>query len=269
MKKKIITLLIILVTSSAAAQDISLHCTYLEDYSSKLTNVDKKEYDEWQLNIQNNTSEFYSVRQRAYRQLKDSMIAQGATAYEIIAASKDMLKSTQCLTIYKQFPQKSQWTVLDEVFTYKYKYIEEMNHPKWQLTSKKKEILGYKCQQAETDFLGRHWTIWYTPEIPVQEGPWKLWGLPGLILDAEDTNHYFHFYCIEIKKTASKPINLSLHDKHITCKRKKLLAERLEYDTNTAAFIKQRKGYDCQMYHQNGLPMKGVNEAPIYLEDIK
>ena len=29
-------------------------------------------------------------------------------------------------------------------------------------------------------------TVWYTPEIPVSQGPGNYWGLPGLILEAND-----------------------------------------------------------------------------------
>lgn len=48
-----------------------------------------------------------------------------------------------------------------------------------------KDIIGHKCQLAETDFRGRHWKVWFTLDIPLPIGPWKFGGLPGLILQAE------------------------------------------------------------------------------------
>ncbi len=48
-----------------------------------------------------------------------------------------------------------------------------------------KNILGYECIMAQTDYHGRKWTAWFSPEIPVHEGPWKLHGLPGIVLRAE------------------------------------------------------------------------------------
>lgn len=48
------------------------------------------------------------------------------------------------------------------------------------------EICGYICRKATCTFRGRDWTAWYAPEMPFQSGPWKLHGLPGLILKATD-----------------------------------------------------------------------------------
>lgn len=74
-----------------------------------------------------------------------------------------------------------------------WKYKEMWEKPEWQISEESKEILGYQCFKASTDYRGRRWTAWFAPEIPVQEGPWKLCGLPGLILEAYDAGRDYVF----------------------------------------------------------------------------
>jgi len=52
----------------------------------------------------------------------------------------------------------------------------------WKLTSNTKNILGYKCQEARTNFRGRNYYAYFTDELPFRVGPWKFNGLPGVIL---------------------------------------------------------------------------------------
>lgn len=56
----------------------------------------------------------------------------------------------------------------------------------WDITGETKTIAGYECIKATVDFRGRKWIAWFAPDIPLSYGPWKLHGLPGLIIQAYD-----------------------------------------------------------------------------------
>jgi GLPGLI family protein len=62
---------------------------------------------------------------------------------------------------------------------------------KWEIKEEMMSIGKFKCKKAIGDFRGRTYIVWFTEEIPLPYGPFKLNGLPGLILEAEDTEKMF------------------------------------------------------------------------------
>lgn len=56
----------------------------------------------------------------------------------------------------------------------------------WELKPDTMTILNYLCYRAVCQWRGREYEAWYTPEIPIGEGPLKFGGLPGLIMKVED-----------------------------------------------------------------------------------
>lgn len=77
--------------------------------------------------------------------------------------------------------------VLSNIFDRKHTYVKE-TLPKfiWKITKQKKKIGTFNCVLGTTTFRGRNYCAWYAPEIAVYSGPWKLNGLPGMILEAYD-----------------------------------------------------------------------------------
>jgi len=63
----------------------------------------------------------------------------------------------------------------------------------WVLQPEKKKIDKYTCQKATGNYAGRVYEVWFTPDLPYHDGPWKLNGLPGLILEAHDANNEIVF----------------------------------------------------------------------------
>ena len=67
------------------------------------------------------------------------------------------------------------WAPSQAGFSYSLAHIYEEEVPalEWEMTGEHSEVASFDCQKAECDFRGRRWEAWFTPEIPVSEGPWK------------------------------------------------------------------------------------------------
>jgi GLPGLI family protein len=68
----------------------------------------------------------------------------------------------------------------------------------WELLNETKNISSFNCQKARGNFRGRTYSVWFTNDIPVSMGPWKLNGLPGLILEATDSLNQFQYFAEKI-----------------------------------------------------------------------
>ncbi|WP_196887574.1 GLPGLI family protein [Aureivirga sp. CE67] len=83
----------------------------------------------------------------------------------------------------------------------------------WKIKEEFKEISGIRCQKATTNFRGRKYIAWFTESIPSPTGPWKLGGLPGLIMEAhdEDSNVNFLFKSFTKNYSGKEKININLN----------------------------------------------------------
>ncbi|MCM1218335.1 MAG: GLPGLI family protein [Lachnospiraceae bacterium] len=104
--------------------------------------------------------------------------------------------------------------------------IPEMN---WCVTNKIDSICGYTCTLATAQFRGRTWSGWFTTEIPVSLGPWKLSGLPGLILKAADESGVYEFECVELSAEKVPVYVYDYPNKQIISRREYLKYEKNSY----------------------------------------
>ena len=100
--------------------------------------------------------------------------------------------------IYKNYPI-GKMTVSEVIPTSHFIYLDSINAQHWDIVDSIKTVLGYECQKATTHFRGRHWVAWFAPEIPVSDGPWKLMGLPGLIMEAYDSSRHYRYEIIGLE----------------------------------------------------------------------
>ena len=83
-----------------------------------------------------------------------------------------------------------------------YTYQEDIPQIDWVLSDSTKMICGFLCHQATAVFRGRNWIAWFC-DIPKSVGPWKLNGLPGLILEAQSEDKEHTFTAISVRRSSS------------------------------------------------------------------
>lgn len=123
--------------------------------------------------------------------------------------------------ILKNFPA-GKVTTLDEIAINRFRCEETNDVPQWELLEETDTVLSYPCQKARCTFKGRDFEAWFTTEIPRSEGPWKLHGLPGLILKAEDSQKHYVFECIGIEQSKGNEPLLFTGGKYEPISRKNL-----------------------------------------------
>jgi GLPGLI family protein len=183
-------------------------------YASKAKNyIDREKLSEdlMFLDAGNKGSKFYSFYNFYSDSLKQSLEYLGLSAAEIFEKTRKLQRGSSD-QIYKDYSNSS-INFVSKILNQDYWYADNCVQ-QWDLTQDTLTILNYICHKAVCDFRGREWIVWYTPEIPMKDGPWKLGGLPGLILKAEDSKGEFSFECKGMTIMTSKfPLTLPYKEK--------------------------------------------------------
>lgn len=116
-----------------------------------------------------------------------------------------------------------------------YQYEENEVHLSWKLQSEKKKILVYDCFKATTEYRGRRYTAWYSPDLPFNEGPYVFGGLPGLVMEVEDDKKEYQFLLIGIEKK-EMPIYLRNDKEILNVTRKQFRDVQRNYHENPGFF---------------------------------
>ena len=101
--------------------------------------------------------------------------------------------------IFKNYPE-GKITKINSIMGDFFKYRQSLNAFDWELTSETSEMNGFKVQKATTEYGGRTWVAWFTPDIPYNDGPYKFNGLPGLILETRDTRDHYVFELVSVER---------------------------------------------------------------------
>ena len=190
--------------------------------------------------------QMFDAAAAAYVQNRDRNAMDGVVYHSRLYVTKDFAKSVS--TTYDQAGM-GECGYYDEPFSeIDWLIVEDST----------KTILDYQCIMATTDYHGRKWTVWFTPEIPMQDGPWKFCGLPGLIMEASEPSgqHSFTVTGIEV---SSQPIFPVFSTEYEKMDRKDMLRAARHYRENTHAMFKAA----------TGLELGGGVDAPVTDESRK
>ncbi|MEG0518583.1 MAG: GLPGLI family protein [Bacteroidales bacterium] len=209
-------------------------CIYSISYRYKYYEREDKKipyFDHCMLDIGNRISSYYSL----YTDQMDSIMYNNRKRGSMGIDPRTELNKKYKLNstekgiyddYYKNFPNKGELTVSTGIMSTEYIYNEPSPVMNWKITGGTDSIiLGYPCNKADLLFRGRSYVAWFTPQIPINNGPWKFQGLPGLILKVTESNGYFEWEITEIQNTPKKPIYVYAHNgvKHKKCTRLELL----------------------------------------------
>jgi GLPGLI family protein len=122
--------------------------------------------------IDNNRSRYYTVEKEKYKPKDehDVMIMPDTANQVFIDLLSGVLFSQEMDLKKKTF------------------FVSDSLHPmKWMISAEERMIDSFRCIKASCQFRGREYVAWFCPDLPLPLGPWKMGGLPGLIVDLHDT----------------------------------------------------------------------------------
>ena len=189
------------------------------------------------LDIGNEVTYFYNHDFMMYNAVCDSLKERGYGVHEVAhyIAAKKIVIPKMVFSVLRNYPSAGKTLYAHFVFENYYYYEEETPQIDWQLIAGDTTLLGYQCQKATCKFRGRDWTVYYTMDIPISEGPYKFCGLPGLVMYAADSKGDFTFTCIGIESPNEAEIVVD-KSKWQKVEKKKLNKMLIEYYDDTLAW---------------------------------
>lgn len=238
-----ILLLLLLLSLQGSAQksytdQIRFLATYQYSYQPDSTDLESVKSEEMQLYLGTASSRFSSTG----KVMKDYILANRSKSSQSTAKFAQFQSQVPPTTIhYHIFKHYSsqELSFTESVIKDKFRYVQNLNLFDWKIQEDKKEIHGYQVQKASTRFAGRDYVAWFSPEIPIPDGPYKFNGLPGLILEIRDTKDFHVFQLIQFESfEESNEIEFDSRT-FLTTTREKFLQVKKEFDQDPISAVER------------------------------
>lgn len=262
-KVTLLLLIIILGTIDSFCQEkFSELATYKVSYKFSFafdtTDISKHYTEEMSLYTGTKYSVFRNAKYEVYEaqmeklknQVMEKMSGGSVTGISNKIPSTEVFRNMLTNTIYKK-----------EVLVGRdYLIMDNLTPIKWAIEAEIKMLGDISCQKAKGSFRGRNYIVWFAPSIPVRGGPWKLGGLPGLILQAADETQEVQFTFAGLERLDKSPNTIiRLPQQFVKTSTKDFEKLRNAYLDNPAAFIANQNAANGITVIVNGVDNHRVN----------
>ena len=231
---------------------------YQTSFINDTLSQDKRTEETMMLKIGTKSSIYYSYAHFHMDSLIEADKAIGASQ-EVISEHLKQGGGYVNYQIYKNYPA-GKITTLDQLAASRFRCEEPIERPAWTLCPDTTTILSYTCRKATCYFRGRNYEAWYTEEIPRREGPWKLQGLPGLILKASDSQRHYTFVCTGIEKSRKEEIMQFSGSEYEPVSQKNLQKAHKRYASDPIGYVTETSpGINVTIKGEDGQPVRPKN----------
>lgn len=204
---------------------------YLMDYKNPDTSKNSGQ-QMFVLNIYNGRSIFSSVKnikRDSILEVQKNQFKSGQTSFSMKGVPRT------AFTYYiEKSPLKNTIKNYDQIGGKNFIFTETENNFAWKITNEKKVIQGFDCNKATVTKYGRNFIAWFSKDIPVFDGAYKFFGLPGLILELYDDAQNYRFHLVKFDPLDKSTIQIPSYriDKVIVTDKKKFMEGKINYNTN-------------------------------------
>lgn len=235
----VVFLLTLLIAKNASAQSLvdnsRYHCIY--KYTRSCEEAGQSQPHDLYLMLQVG-HKVTSCMDYALYQLDSVYHAPTSTNEEKDRQRRAYLQKNDFFDPVVQRPLGGDITVYDQLAIERYRYNEPLSALIWEMGEATHSIAGYPCQEAFCDYGGQRWRVMFAPEIAVDAGPWKLCGLPGLVMRAESADKTHVFEIISLQKSDAA-IYQSETKSTIASTRDEFVKNKNIYEQDPDAFMAQ------------------------------
>lgn len=252
MLKTLILLFLFLVSIEVKSQKIK--ADFFITYDVEYPIYKKKNTEQFLLfvNTKENLSYYTSTNKYVLDSLKENNSFKGDVMSEIAydtALGEEVLKRNNNFTVY------------EKIVDTKVKYNESASL-KWVILKDTRKYSGYNTRKAYTVAYGRKWIAWYAENLPLNYGPYKFCGLPGLIINMYDDKAEY-FFTLSLLKRKEKSVKIPLDKSYKEFPKKKIKQIKYNNLTNIQGMIFEDPNEKRRMEEVNQRRVKQLPQLDI------